>query len=418
MKRKQYEERRATLLNEARACLDKGDMEGFRVKKAEVEALDNEFETMAQAQADLTALSSAQPPAPAAVQPASSQGTDTVFAVQDLSGAPARTGDVFDSDGYKDAFMNYVCRGIPIPAEFRNGPGLHLTNAARTTTTGDVPVVIPTTTSRQIIRELKSHGAVYSSVRKLNVQGGIDFPILDLMPEAHWIDESTPSDDQKLEAKKKVSFSYYGLECKIAQSLLASAVTFSEFQELFVPLAVEAIIRKIETGIFTADGSGKMLGVTQDARVTNVITLAAADMTKWDGWKKKVFAKIPISYGTGRFYMAKGTWDGYIDGMVDSAGQPVGRTNYGIAENGAQRFGGKTVELVEDDVLKPYDTASAGDVIAVFMDPGNYAINSNMEMTVVRWTDNDTNKVKTKVMMVLDGKALDTNGIILIKKGA
>lgn len=46
----------------------------------------------------------------------------------------------------------------------------------------------------------------------------------------------------------------------------------------------------------------------------------------------------------------------------------------------------------------------------------DYVFNSNMAMTVVKWTDHDDNKVKNKVMMIVDGKLADANGVILIKK--
>ena len=52
------------------------------------------------------------------------------------------------------------------------------------------------------------------------------------------------------------------------------------------------------------------------------------------------------------------------------------------------------------------------------MNMKDYVFNSNMVMTVVQWTDHDTNKKKTKVMLICDGKAADTNGIILLKKKA
>ena len=48
----------------------------------------------------------------------------------------------------------------------------------------------------------------------------------------------------------------------------------------------------------------------------------------------------------------------------------------------------------------------------------DYVLNSNMTMTVVQWIDHDTNKKKTKVMLICDGKIADANGVILIKKGA
>ena len=58
------------------------------------------------------------------------------------------------------------------------------------------------------------------------------------------------------------------------------------------------------------------------------------------------------------------------------------------------------------------------DVIGVFMKLSDYVVNTNMQMTATKWTDHDNNKIKNKLLMVVDGKAADTNGIIIIKKGA
>ena len=115
--------------------------------------------------------------------------------------------------------------------------------------------------------------------------------------------------------------------------------------------------------------------------------------------------------------MAQSTFDGYIDGMVDANGQPIGRVNYGIDGGETYRFGGKEVETVEEDIIAAYETAAVNDVVAVFADLKNYAINSNMKMTTVKWIDNDDNQIKNKVLLICDGKILDPNGVILIKKG-
>ena len=82
------------------------------------------------------------------------------------------------------------------------------------------------------------------------------------------------------------------------------------------------------------------------------------------------------------------------------------------------RFGGKTVETVEDDVVKSYEDATTGDVVAVFVNPTDYAINSNLTMQTVRWVDNDTNEIKNKVILIADGKLIDPNGVVIVKKGA
>jgi HK97 family phage major capsid protein len=275
----------------------------------------------------------------------------------------------------------------------------------------------------EIVKGLESYGNLYAAVRHLNVQGGVEIPVLSLKPTATWITANTntaESEDQKLLANTSIMFSYFGLECKIAQTLLANVTTIEAFQALFVPLATEAMAKALDAAIIKGTGSGMPLGVTADSRVPskNVITLTAEEFTSYSAWKKKVFGKMKKSYRNGTFYMAQGTFDGYIDGMTDSVGQPVGRVNYGIdgAEN--YRFCGKNVETVEDDVITSYDDASTGDVVAVFFKASDYGVNSNMEMKTVKWTDNETNEVKMKTILICDGKLIDANGVIIVKKGA
>jgi HK97 family phage major capsid protein len=316
--------------------------------------------------------------------------------------------DPFDTVEYRTAFMEYACRGKLIPMELR---------AAGTTGIADAGAAVPTTLLNEIVKKLQSYGGLYNKVRKLNIQGGVEVPILTLKPTATWSGEAA-SPAQKVEAKDKVSFNFYGLECKIAQTLLVSVITYDAFQREFVPLAVEAIIRALEIGIIKGTGDGQMLGVTIDTRVpaANKITLVSTDFT-WKGLKTKVFSKIKKSYRKGVFVMAQGTFDGYIDGMVDAVGQPIGRVNYGIDGEEKYRFAGKEVLTVEDDVIANFDDAAEGEVVAVFLNPEDYAINSNMQMTIVEWTDHDTNKKFTKAIIICDGKLLDAHGVIVIKKG-
>ena len=316
--------------------------------------------------------------------------------------------DVFASRAYENAFMEFTCRNVPIPAEFRAA-----------TTSADAGAVIPTTYLNEIIQKLESYGNVYALVRKLNVQGGVSIPILSLKPEATWIGETAPSEDQKLLANTSVTFSYFGIECKIAQTLLVNVATLDAFQKLFVPLATEAIVKGVEIAMFNGNGTTQPLGILKDTRVPaeNIITMTPEEFSSWKGWHTAVKAKMKKAYRNGTFFMNQATFDGYIDGMEDDNGQPVGRTNYGIDGEETYRFMGKSVETVEDECIASYDDAATDDVIAVFMKPTDYAINSNMQMTVVKWTDHDTNEVKNKCILICDGKLIDPNGVLIIKKG-
>lgn len=318
--------------------------------------------------------------------------------------------DRFDSEEYRNAFMEYVCRGTAIPTELR---------ADAVTTTGDAGAVIPTTLMNEIVQKMDTYGNIYKLIRKLNVQGGIAIPVLSLKPEATWIGEKNSSEDKKLNLNEKITFSYYGVECKISQTLLVNVTTLSMFQQLFVPLATEAIVRAVEKSIFVGNGTSQPLGILKDTRVpaSNVIALSPSEAASWAGWHK-VKAKMKKAYRNGIFIMNQATFDVNIDGMEDDNGQPIGRTNYGVNGEENYRFMGKDVETVEDDILPDFASAGTGDTFAIFIKPTDYAINSNLSMQTVKWTDHDTNEIKNKCIMICDGKLIDPNGVLLIKKGA
>jgi HK97 family phage major capsid protein len=184
---------------------------------------------------------------------------------------------------------------------------------------------------------------------------------------------------------------------------------------------VEAMVKGLDTAIIKGNGTGKCLGITADNRVPagQIVTISSTEFAAWDAWKKKVFAKMPLAYKAGAsFFMASGTFEGYIDGMVDANGQPIGRVNYGIVNGPQERFGGKEVILVEDDIIANYDDASVGDVVAVYCNLKNYGLNSNMQMTMFRYFDHDTNEWVDKAILIVDGKLIDPNGVVIVKKGA
>lgn len=330
----------------------------------------------------------------------------------------SRSGNPLETEGYMTAFMEYVCRGTRIPDDYREAISSVIRRDAAQTTTADAGAVIPTTILNEIVQKLESYGEIYAKVRKLNVQGGVNIPILTLKPTATWIGETKSSEDQNIAADESIAFAYYGVECKIAQSLLVSVVTLQMFQDLFVPLATEAIIKAVEIAIFKGKGKMQPLGILNDDRIPteNVLTLPEDQMT-WEGWHK-VKGKMKKAYRTGSFIMNQSTFDGNIEGMTDDHGQPVGRINYGINGEETYRFMGKEVLTVESECLPSYEDAEVGEVFAVFAKLTDYGINTNMQMTVVKWEDHDDNAVKNKCTLIIDGKLIDPNGVLLIKKGA
>ena len=324
--------------------------------------------------------------------------------------------DPYGTLEYRQAFMQFATTGIRTPS-LQVGEA----RADAMTNTGDVSAVIPSTILNEVVKKLKAYGQIYKRVRKLNIKGGVTIPILSLKPTASWISETKSSDKQKVQANQNISFSYYGLECKVSTSLLADTTTLAGFESVVIDVIYEAMIQAIEHSIIKGDGAGKAQGITNDTRVSasQTVVLSPEEFASWDNWKKKVFAKMPLKYKAGAsFLMASGTFEGYIDGMVDANGQPIGRVNYGITDGPQERFGGKEVIQVEDDIIAPYDDANDGDVVAIYVDLANYGFNSNLQMTMYRYFDHDTNEWVDKAILIADGKLIDPHGVVIVKKGA
>lgn len=332
-----------------------------------------------------------------------------------------RNDDPYATMEYRTAFKNYVQTGAPIPANLTQ-------RAASTTTTTDLGAIIPTTIMNEFIKEVsKVYGQVYSKVRKLNVQGGVKFPIEKLSASFKWITETTVSERQKAgEIKEYIEFSYNIGEIRVSQTLLSSVVALSLFEQEIVKLMVEAYVKAMDAAIISGTGAGQPLGILKDTRVTgntgHTIEFTATELADWKAWRKKLFSVIPLSKrGQGEFMFTASTVESNLLTMTDGNNRPLFRdaTSLEIGESAISgRFFGRDVMLVEPDILSDFDTANGGDVFGVYWIPTDYAINTNMEFGMKRYFDEETNEWVNKGLTIVDGKMLDVSGCYLLKKKA
>lgn len=322
-----------------------------------------------------------------------------------------RTGNALDSMEYRQAFMRYV----------QTGEWNYQKRADETLITSDVGKIIPNTIMNEFIKDLKVYGNLYNRVRHLNVKGGVEFPIEELVPTVTWITETTVSETQAVpEIKTSVSFGYHIVEARLSQSLLSQVVSLPYLETEMARLLAEAFVKEFDRIIISGTGSGQPLGILNDARVkaTNKITLSSADMADWTKWRTKFFAKIPLAYrGEGVMIMTAATWETYIMTMKDANDRPLYNETYDpVSGNTTCRFAGREVILVEPDILKDYDTAGSGEAWAIYLKPTDYAINTNMQIGFKRWFDDDKNKYFNKGLCIMDGKLLDVNSVYVFQK--
>lgn len=334
-----------------------------------------------------------------------------------------REEDIFGTMEYRQAFMRYAQTGEALPEKFQKRD-----NIAQNTT--DLGATIPTTILNEFINEIRQeYGNLYRKVRKLNIKGAVKVPIAKLQAEFKWITESTVAPRENAGTiNEYVEFSYNMCEIRVAQTLLSQIVTIDLFEREVVNIMLIAYLKAMDLGIVKGTGNGQMLGILNDPRVMNqaghIIEMTASDINDWTAWRKKFFAKLPLGYRAGEFILPLGTVDAYLETMADANNNPIFRqatgleVNDGDSRNPNGRFFGRDISLVEPDVIPDFDSAEVGDVIGIFWQPNEYAINTNMAFGMRRWLDEDRNEWVNKMLTVVDGKVLNPCGFYILKKKA
>lgn len=330
--------------------------------------------------------------------------------------------DPYASMEYREAFKAYVQRGTPVPENLTQRAG----GDAGPTVAADLGMIIPTTIMNEFIKKVsKVYGQLYSKVRKLNIQGGVKFPISDLKANFKWITETTPSGRQKAgDVKEYVEFSYNIGEIRVSQTLLSQVVALQMFEEEIVRIMTEAYVEAMDKGIIAGTGAGQMLGILKDTRVTeqtgHIIEFTAEQFGDWAQWRKRLFSVIPLSKrGKGEFIFTASTVESNLLTMKDANNRPIFKeaAELNVGESATDgRFYGREVAMVEPDIVADFDTAGSGDVVGVYWIPDDYAINTNLAFGMKRYFDEDKNEWVNKGLTIVDGKILDPSGVYIIKK--
>ena len=395
MTRNEYETKRKALINEAEALINEGKLEDANGKMDAVTKLDQDFEAAAKASANLRAL--AQPPVPLA-----GVGEGAVFNPCNQD----ETADMYDSIEYRKAFMNYVLNGTAIPTKF--------VNAAATTKTTDVGSVISPTVLNRIVEKMETTGTILPLVTKTAFAAGVTVPTSSVKPEATWVAEGTGSDTQK-KTTGQIDIKGYKLRCAISMTLETSVMSLQVFETVFVNSVSEAMVKGQEKSFITGSGTGQPKGVLTEAVADgqNIDLAVSADPT----YQTLVDAEaaLPLAYENGAVWnMTKKTFMKFI-GMVDTNKQPIARVNYGIDGKPERTLLGRRVVL--NDYMTSLGAAIAKDTVVAFLfDWSDYMFNTNYNMVVKSYEDNDTEDQVTKAVMICDGKVIDKNSLVTITK--
>lgn len=325
---------------------------------------------------------------------------------------------------YRTAFMNYVMRG-------QVSDVLQMVPQSRANEVGvasDLGVLLPETIVQKVMTKLSGvYGQLYTKVNKTNIRGGVKYPIGEFAVSFRRIVETQVSDRQKTgKVTDYVQFGYNMGEIRVAQTLLQSILTVEDFEnkisEEIVKCYIEAMDKEILNG---KESDGQCEGILteaakEDSRIdaSHIIEMTAEDVADWTAWEKKLFAVIPIAMEKYQpeFVCAKQTYVSNLCTLKDANGQPIKKAGFDASDK-MHKFNEYEVNRVEKDIFKDFDSCTAGEYFGMFWVPKEaYAINSNLEFSLIRYFDNETNQYVTKAIVINDGKVLNPDFIYLLKK--
>lgn len=304
----------------------------------------------------------------------------------------------FDSMEYREAFMNYVCRGEELPAEFRGN--------ANTKTT-DIGALVPPVTLNKIIETVEAYGMILPLVNRTSYKTGMTIPVASIKPTASWVAEGAGSDKQKLPLDASITFGHFKLRCAVSVSLETENMALSAFEARLVKSISEAMAKAIEQAILTGSGSGQPTGILTDSSKGTTFNYDALT------YKKLVDAEaaIPMEYEQNAVWvMSKKTFMEFV-GMVDDHKQPICRVDHGLGGAPERTLLGRRVVLT--NYLPNFAaTLKTNEVFAMIYDFSDYTLNTNFQVGIKTYEDNDTDDIIRKSIMVVDGKPIEYASLV------
>ncbi|MCM1009006.1 MAG: phage major capsid protein [Ruminococcus flavefaciens] len=396
MNREQYFKRREDLLAQAQSCLDSGDMEGYNNAVKDIKTLDASFEDHAKEQANLNAIAGNAHAVP-----------DAFKNIGNSCDEYASANEMYNSVEYRTALMYNFVSGTPIPSKFRN--------TSQQTKTSDVAAVVPTIWVQKIIQKLDNYGEFLKMVTRTNYKGGVNIPTSDIELISTWCAERGTTDDQKA-TTSSISFSYHKLRCVVAVSFEADTVTLDIFESAVIEAIVRSMNKAIEKAIFLGEGA-----TNHQPEGFLTVTPPAGQALEIAGGKHFTYADLvaaeaalPEEYESGAVWtMPKKTFFNEIIGLTDTNGQPISRIDSGIDGKPEYTILGRPVKF--NKYMPAFPAASAEDtIVAAIFDFSKYGINTNYQITLKSYIDEDTDDRKTKALMLVDGKVFDKNSLVTV----
>ena len=187
MNKKQYEAKRTALMNEAQALINAGKAKEAEEKMNEVKALDEQWDAIAQAEANFRALNQE----PKAMNP---EKIEDSIADKNIVEAETPVAKAWASEEYKNAWAKTL---MGRQLSNKEKETYQLVNESYTHTTENTSIVIPKSVSRGIWELAGEIYPYFGEVTKTYINGLLSMIQDDTSSEAKWYDEATETEEGK-----------------------------------------------------------------------------------------------------------------------------------------------------------------------------------------------------------------------------
>lgn len=404
MNKTQYEEKRNSLLNEAQNLINAGKAKEAEAKMNEVKQLDEEWEAIAQAQANFNALNAE----PVATNPFAATGESLNNGVKENLETPEA---VWASHTYERAWAKKLMNIALSDAEAN---AYKMVNEAYTHTTGNTSVVIPKTITGKIWEEAGELYPYYGDISKTYVNGVLTIPAEDTSSDAFWYDEETATEDGK-ETFREITFG----GCELSRSITVSWKLKEMAVDDFIDYIQRKMAKKMGAGLGHGATHGKGTVEGQKPEPTGVVTALEKEKdtpqivtyTGTEPTYKDILAaraKIKGGYSAGLAVYANTTtiWT-QLANILDANKRPIFVAD--PTSGGVYRVLGMIVK--EDDSMLD------GEILMSNAERG-YSMNINKEMSML---PEDHIKERTTDYCgyaIADGNAMTTKAHALLKKAS
>ena len=407
MNRKQYEAMRRKLMDEAQQLLDAGKAAEANAKMDEVRALDEQWDAIAQAAANLAALNGAQ----TGRNPL--DGPEDSFGMEDGTGEDSPKILAWKSEEYRNAWAKYLMGRSLTDGERES---FLMVNEAFTHTTINTSIVIPETVSKGIWELAGEYYPYFEDVAKTYVSGMLTMIQEDTSSEAKWYDEATATEDGK------ETFKEYKLSgCELSRAITVSWKLKEMAIEDFIPYVQRKMAKKLGAaagyGVTHGKGSeiaggkpepmGTVTALLAEENTPQVAEYANGTVPKYDDIVK-TRAKIKSGYGAGlKIYAnARTIWE-KIAMIQDQNKRPL----FVPDVTGAAAFRILGMSVKEDDSM------SDGEILFSNAQDG-YHLNVNKEISMM--TEDHVKQRTTDYVGygIMDGNIVTSRAHALLKEAA